>query len=80
MYKHENHSFTTDQPTDMSTIPHVPIFIEDDDIENGSRIILKQIRPNWDLEKIRYKVNHIIVIVLRNKSTRYEIDNSMLHG
>jgi len=42
----------------MSTIPHLPIFVEDDDIENGSRIILKLIRPDCDLEKIRYKVKH----------------------
>lgn len=40
----------------MSTIPHLPIFVEDDGIENGSRIILKLIRPDWDLEKIRYKL------------------------
>jgi len=39
-----------------STIPHLPIFVEDDDIENGSRTILKLIRPDCDLEKIRYKV------------------------
>lgn len=42
----------------MSTIIHVPIFIDDGDIENGSRIILKQIRPDWDLEKNRYKVKY----------------------
>ncbi|XP_060869930.1 ethanolamine kinase isoform X2 [Metopolophium dirhodum] len=40
----------------MSTIPHLPIFVEDDAIENGSQIILKLIRPDWDLEKIRYKL------------------------
>jgi len=40
----------------MSTIPHLPIFVEDDAIESGSQIILKLIRPDWDLEKIRYKV------------------------
>lgn len=40
----------------MSTIPHLPIFVEDDAIENGSQIILKLIRPDWDLEKIRFKL------------------------
>lgn len=39
-----------------SVIPHVPISIDDECIENGSRIILKHIRPDWDLDKIRYKV------------------------
>lgn len=44
----------------MSTIPNLPIFIEDDAIEDGSRAILKLIRPDWNLENIRYKVrtNH----------------------
>ncbi|XP_026820062.1 ethanolamine kinase [Rhopalosiphum maidis] len=40
----------------MSTIPHLPIFLEDDGIEQGSRIILKLIRPDWNLDKIRYKL------------------------
>lgn len=40
----------------MSAIPHLPIFVEDDDIEKGSQIILKLIRPDWDLEKIRCKL------------------------
>ncbi|VVC36186.1 Protein kinase-like domain [Cinara cedri] len=39
-----------------AAIPHVPIFVDDDDIESGSRIILKRIRPDWDLDKIRYKL------------------------
>lgn len=51
----------------MSTIIHVPIFIDNDDIENGSRIILKQIRPDWVPEKVRYKVkfsNSLLIYVI----------------
>ncbi|XP_025195599.1 ethanolamine kinase 1 [Melanaphis sacchari] len=44
------------QSPEMSTIPHLPIFVEDNSIENGSRIILKLIRPDWNLEKIRFKL------------------------
>lgn len=40
----------------MSAIPHLPIFVEDDAIEDGSRTILKLIRPDWNLENIRYKL------------------------
>lgn len=60
MNRCENHSLLETQSNQMAVIPHVPIFIDDDEIENGSRIILKEIRPDWDLENIRYKVNPII--------------------
>lgn len=53
----ENHSLLNISSNQMSVIPHVPILIDDGELENGSRIILKQIRPGWDLENIRYKVN-----------------------
>lgn len=60
MYQRENpNALSTAQPTEISSIPHIPISIDHDTdgIEHGSRIVLKQIRPHWDLDKIRYKVN-----------------------
>lgn len=60
MYKHENRSLLAVRSTDedvMSTIPHIPVFIVDNDgIEHGALTILKRIRPDWDVDKVRIKV------------------------
>ncbi|XP_025409101.1 ethanolamine kinase 1 isoform X2 [Sipha flava] len=52
----ENSANITFQSKNMSSIPHVPIFIEDDSIKSGSQIILKCIRPDWNIDNIRYKL------------------------
>ncbi|XP_050433722.1 ethanolamine kinase 1 [Adelges cooleyi] len=37
-------------------VPHVPICVDGENVESGSRIIMKEIRPDWDLDKARCKL------------------------
>lgn len=37
-------------------VPFVPIFVEEADVIQGAKDILKVIRPNWDLNHVDFKV------------------------
>ncbi|XP_050545828.1 ethanolamine kinase 1 [Daktulosphaira vitifoliae] len=37
-------------------VPHVPVFIDDENVEKGSRDVIKQIRPHWDFEDTKFKL------------------------
>lgn len=54
---------TTASPTTTTTttvkeaiVPFVPIFVEEADVIQGAKDILKVIRPNWDLNHVDFKV------------------------
>lgn len=55
---------TTANPTTPTTttavkeaiVPFVPIFVEEADVIQGAKDILKVIRPNWDLNHVDFKV------------------------
>lgn len=54
---------TTESPTTPTTttvkeaiVPFVPIFVEEADVIQGAKDILKVIRPNWDLNHVDFKV------------------------
>lgn len=56
---------TTASPTTPTTtitavkeaiVPFVPIFVEEADVIQGAKDILKVIRPNWDLNHVDFKV------------------------
>lgn len=53
---------TTASPTTTKTtvkeaiVPFVPIFVEEADVIQGAKDILKVIRPNWDLNHVDFKV------------------------
>lgn len=39
-----------------TVVPFVPIFVEEADVIQGAKDILKVIRPNWDLNHVDFKV------------------------
>lgn len=37
-------------------VPHVPVTVDENDLESGAKKLLKIIRPMWNAEKIEMKV------------------------
>lgn len=48
---------TTPTTVKEAIVPFVPIFVEEADVIQGAKDILKVIRPNWDLNHVDFKVN-----------------------
>lgn len=47
---------TTTTAVKEAIVPFVPIFVEEADVIQGAKDILKVIRPNWDLNHVDFKV------------------------
>lgn len=47
---------TTPTTVKEAIVPFVPIFVEEADVIQGAKDILKVIRPNWDLNHVDFKV------------------------
>lgn len=47
---------TTTTTVKEAIVPFVPIFVEEADVIQGAKDILKVIRPNWDLNHVDFKV------------------------
>lgn len=47
---------TTTTAVKEAIVPFVPIFVEEADVIQGAKDILKVIRPNWDLNHVVFKV------------------------
>lgn len=47
---------TTTTAVKEAIVPFVPIFVEEADVIQGAKDILRVIRPNWDLNHVDFKV------------------------
>lgn len=52
----DNTTTTTTTTAKDSIVPFVPIFVEEADVIQGAKDLLKVIRPNWDLNHVDFKV------------------------
>jgi ethanolamine kinase len=39
-----------------SSVPSVPVRVDEKNIQNGAKDILKLVRPNWSAQNLRFKV------------------------
>lgn len=52
----DNRPKQKDHSTNEAIVPFVPIFVEEADVIQGAKELLKVIRPTWDLSHVAFKV------------------------
>ncbi|KAH8387317.1 hypothetical protein KR093_006302 [Drosophila rubida] len=85
--KQEDNTTTTTTTTQTTTakdsfVPFVPIFVEEADVIQGAKDILKVIRPNWDLNHVDFKkftdgiTNKLVGCFHNSSTTKLNNDNN----
>lgn len=77
---HKYKSLQMDLDSRKLGIPHLQITVDQDEIQQGARKILKEIRPSWEEKKIMFKVwtkniSKIKIILFSYKSIKVNICN-----
>ncbi|EDW46098.1 GM13416 [Drosophila sechellia] len=64
---------TEDKSRKEAIVPFVPIFVEEADVIQGAKELLKVIRPTWDLSHVEFKIR-----VVPQIEDRYPAQNAMV--
>lgn len=55
------------------------IFVDENDVETGGKLILSQVRPEWKLENVKFKVRKVKNFTKKFKSEKSLIENLVIY-